>query len=112
MNRNPTVKTTVIDQCAYGLCLPGCKPNTFCRKTSWFASDCKEIRQIELHCPRDHLLEVTWGRRVVGKQTIDLASAAGVYPRPLVDVRGIAALVDRFSRGQLGTAAAGVQLIR
>ena len=93
---------STLDQCAYGLRLPGSPPNEFCLKTIAFMANFPRILQCSLRCPGKssrHKHKTAWGTAVVNGRHIKLAAAAGAYPTALcaavADVVA-AELIERF----------------
>ena len=87
-------------QCAFGLTLPGARPNEFCRKSTRFWSNMQEIHRLERRCPglsptHQHVHAV--GSAVVDGVRLSRAGAAGRYPIELC--REVAsAAVEAFKR--------------
>ena len=90
-----------VDQCSYGLKLPGASAHCFCQKRTKFVANFESICELTRACPGrgpNHHHEHAIGSRVVvsnlGKsQRVSLAKAAGRYPLSLC--QGLAGIVDR-----------------
>ena len=75
-----------LDQCAFGLQLPGAPKNTFCRKSTSILSNLTQIATLSKRCPgfsTCHQHEEAWGSRTVNGRSVKLCRAAGTYPRNL-----------------------------
>ena len=75
-----------LDQCMFGLTLPGQDPGHFCRKRTRIVSSMPRIVQLSRRCSGvapGHAHTCAWGRAVVDGRTFSLTAAAGTYPRSL-----------------------------
>ena len=86
-----------LDQCAYGLALPGGPAHTFCKKSTRIVANFGDIRTVARICPGlscTHKHEHAIGtRRVIvdGKAvTMSMAKAAGRYPSSLCHAIAVA----------------------
>ena len=91
-------------QCAFGLTLPGASRHEYCRKTTRFWSNMREILRLERHCPglsptHQHIHAV--GSAVVDGVRLSRAGAAGRYPPDLCREVATAA-VTAFKRAAWG----------
>ena len=82
-----------LDQCAYGLRLPGAPPNTFCLKRTKIVGNFEGVMRMTRFCPGRgpcHMHEHAIGsRRVMHKGkliTCSLAKCAGAYPKDLCEL--------------------------
>lgn len=81
-------------QCAFGLTLPGCAPNEYCRKTTRFWSNMPEIMRLERRCPGQspqHIHVHAIGNVTVDGKRLSRAGAAGRYPIDLCQTIAIGA---------------------
>jgi len=79
-----------LDQCQYGLKLPGCKSNEFCRKRTTILTNIPELRDLAKLCPgtsASHKHVHAWGSAKVGNKLMRMSTAAAHYPPPAL--RGV-----------------------
>jgi len=84
----PGVRLTTLDQCAYGLQLPGTPPNFFCKKTTSVLSNVVNISNVCARCPGRSLVHQhhhAQGSLKVDGKTIRASVAAGAYPPRLCE---------------------------
>jgi hypothetical protein len=75
-----------LDQCMYGLQLPGHSRHTFCRKRTGILSNRPSVRSLSCKCSgisQYHKHEHAFGARMVKGRSVRLASSAGTYPPAL-----------------------------
>jgi len=84
----PGVHLTTLDQCAYGLQLPGTPPNFFCKKTTSVLSNIKAVSNVCTRCPGRSLVHQhhhAQGCLKVDGKSVRASVLAGAYPIDLCD---------------------------
>ena len=77
-----------LDQCMYGLKLPGSAPYTFCEKRTQILSNAEGVRNLSRKCNGQHVHHIhehAFGARRVAGKSVSLTHSAGVYPIRLCD---------------------------
>ena len=88
LGRLPGVHLTTLDQCAYGLQLPGTPPNFFCKKTTTLLSNVSAVSNVCLRCPGKspvHQHHHAQGCLKVDGKSVRASVLAGAYPVALCD---------------------------
>lgn len=75
-----------LDQCMYGLTLPGSLPGEFCRKRTCIFTNMLELKDLEITCSGQtklHRHVHAWGSRKINGKSVCMTSAAAAYPPKL-----------------------------